>query len=61
VKKLSGESLVILQKAPRDALFLTGIAETAAKGRDVFSQILTLRTEMEQQVGQLGKRAPMAC
>jgi Fic family protein len=40
--------------------FLTGIAETAAKGRDVFRQILTLRTEMEQQVRQLGKRAPNA-
>ncbi len=40
--------------------FLTGIAETAAKGRDVFRQILTLRTEMEQQIRQLGKRAPNA-
>jgi len=40
--------------------FLTGVAATAAKGRDVFRQILTLRTEVEQQIMTLGKRAPNA-
>lgn len=36
--------------------FLAGVAETANKGRDVFQQILTLRTEVEQAVLSLGKR-----
>lgn len=40
--------------------FLTGMAETAAKGRDVFGQILMLRTEVEHAVLALGKRAPNA-
>lgn len=40
--------------------FLSGVAETAAKGRDVFGQILTLRTEVEQSVLGLGKRASNA-
>lgn len=40
--------------------FLQGLAETAAKGRDVFRQILSLRTEAEQQILSLGKRAPNA-
>lgn len=40
--------------------FLQGIAETAAKGRDVFRQILTLRTEAEHSVLMLGKRAAPA-
>ena len=40
--------------------FLHGVAETATKGRDVFKQILALRTEVEQQVLTLGKRAPNA-
>jgi len=40
--------------------FLSGVAETAAKGRDVFSKILSLRTEVEQAVLTLGKRAPNA-
>jgi len=40
--------------------FLSGVAETAAKGRDVFRQILTLRTEVEHAVLALGKRAPNA-
>lgn len=40
--------------------FLKGVAETAQKGRDVFSQILQLRTEVEQAVLGLGKRAPNA-
>ena len=37
--------------------FLAGVAETAAKGRDVFRQILALRTEVERAVLTLGKRA----
>ncbi len=37
--------------------FLRGLAETANKGRDVFRQILLLRTEVEQRVLTLGKRA----
>jgi Fic family protein len=40
--------------------FLSGVAETAAKGRDTFQKILALRTEVEQQVISLGKRAPNA-
>ena len=40
--------------------FLTGMMETAAKGRDVFGRILTLRTEVEHAVLALGKRAPNA-
>ncbi len=40
--------------------FLKGVAETASKGRDVFGQILHLRTEVEQQILSLGKRAPTA-
>jgi Fic family protein len=40
--------------------FLRGVAETAIKGRDVFKQILALRTEVEHQVLSLGKRAPNA-
>ncbi|MDZ7581707.1 MAG: Fic family protein [Deltaproteobacteria bacterium] len=40
--------------------FLNGVAQTAAKGRDVFRQILALRTEVEQAVLGLGKRAPTA-
>ncbi|AMD92493.1 Fic family protein [Desulfomicrobium orale] len=38
--------------------FLNGVAQTATKGREIFSQILTLRTEVEQAVLGLGKRAP---
>src|SRR5687767_16015508 len=38
--------------------FLSGEAETATKGRDTFQKILALRTEVEQQVLSLGKRAP---
>jgi Fic family protein len=37
--------------------FLQGVAETATKGRAVFQQVLTLRTEAEQAVLTLGKRA----
>jgi Fic family protein len=40
--------------------FLAGVAETATKGRDVFRQILALRTEVEHAVLDLGKRAPTA-
>ncbi|KJS33846.1 MAG: toxin Fic [Desulfatitalea sp. BRH_c12] len=40
--------------------FLNGVAQTAAKGRDVFRQILALRTEVEQDVLGLGKRAQTA-
>jgi len=40
--------------------FLTGVAQTATKGRDVFRQILALRTRAEQAILGLGKRAPLA-
>jgi Fic family protein len=40
--------------------FLNGIAKTAVKGRDVFRQILVLRTESEQAIMDMGKRAPTA-
>jgi Fic family protein len=40
--------------------FLTGMAETAAKGRDVFREVLLLRNKVEHDVLVLGKRAPLA-
>jgi Fic family protein len=40
--------------------FLQGVAETAAKGREVFRQILALRTDAEQRILSLGKRVPNA-
>lgn len=40
--------------------FLSGVAQTAAKGRDVFQQILALRGRVEQSVMTLGKGAPLA-
>ena len=40
--------------------FLNGVAETATKGRNVFQQILALRTEVEHAVLGLGKRTPNA-
>jgi Fic family protein len=40
--------------------FLSGVAETATKGRDTFQQILALRTEVEQTILGLGKRVPNA-
>lgn len=40
--------------------FLSGVAETASKGRDAFRQILSLRNEVEQAVLGLGKRARLA-
>ncbi len=36
--------------------FLTGVAETAIKGRDTFQQVLALRTRMEGQMQELGRR-----
>ncbi len=40
--------------------FLSGVAVTARKGREVFSNVLQLRTEVEQQVMTLGKRSATA-
>jgi Fic family protein len=40
--------------------FLNGVAETAAKGRDTFREILALRTRVERDVLELGKRTPNA-
>lgn len=40
--------------------FLQGVTETATKGRDVFRQILSLRTDVEQRILTLGRRAPNA-
>jgi Fic family protein len=40
--------------------FLQGVAETSAKGRDTFGKILALRTDVEQRILTLGKRAPNA-
>ena len=40
--------------------FLQGVAETATKGRNVFKEILTLRTDAEHKLLSLGKRAPNA-
>jgi Fic family protein len=40
--------------------FLSGVAETAVKGRDVFGKILALRTEVEHAILVLGKRTPNA-
>lgn len=37
--------------------FLTGVAETAAKGRDTFQQVLALRTDVEARVHELGRRS----
>lgn len=42
------------------SFFLKGVAETATKGRDVFRQILRLRTDVEQRILSLGKRVPNA-
>ena len=39
--------------------FLNGVAQTATKGREVFRQILELRTETELAITTLGKRAPL--
>ena len=40
--------------------FLSGVAQTANKGRDVFQRILALRTEVEQVAMDMGKRAALA-
>ncbi|CAA6605986.1 putative Fic/DOC [Rhodospirillaceae bacterium LM-1] len=40
--------------------FLKGMAETATKGREVFRQVLSLRTEVETAILGLGKRTPNA-
>ncbi|MGM0634055.1 MAG: helix-turn-helix domain-containing protein [Pseudomonadota bacterium] len=40
--------------------FLTGVTETADKGRSVFSEILELRNQAEQSVLSLGRRAANA-
>ena len=40
--------------------FLTGAAETAAKGRDTFQKILALRNEAEGAVMTLGRRGANA-
>lgn len=40
--------------------FLQGVTETATKGRNVFQEILSLRTEAEHKLLSLGKRAPNA-
>jgi len=40
--------------------FLNGVAQTATKGREVFHQILTLRTEAKQATMGMGKRAATA-
>ena len=40
--------------------FLRGVAETAGKGRDVFREVLLLRTDVEHAILGLGKRAPNA-
>ncbi|MDE2080955.1 MAG: Fic family protein [Burkholderiales bacterium] len=36
--------------------FLTGMAETAANGRDTFQKVLVLRTESEARMHELGRR-----
>lgn len=36
--------------------FLTGVAETAANGRNTFQQVLLLRTECEARMHELGRR-----
>ena len=40
--------------------FLQGVAETATKGRNVFKEILALRTDAVHKLLSLGKRAPNA-
>ena len=40
--------------------FLKGVEETSTKGRDTFQKILALRTEAEQKMLCMGKRAPNA-
>jgi len=40
--------------------FLNGVAQTATKGKEVFQQILALRTQAEHAILDLGKRAALA-
>jgi Fic family protein len=40
--------------------FLNGVAQTATNGRNVFRQVLALRTEVEQVAAGMGKRAGLA-
>jgi Fic family protein len=40
--------------------FLNGVYQTAQKGRDLFREVLQLRTEVEQLILGLGKRVPTA-
>lgn len=40
--------------------FLRGVEETATRGRDVFREILQLRTDADRLIGTLGRRAPNA-
>jgi Fic family protein len=40
--------------------FLTGVTETATRGRDIFRKILSLRTEVETAILELGRRVPTA-
>lgn len=40
--------------------FLSGVAETATKGRDTFQKILALRTEVDHKIMTLGKKVPTA-
>lgn len=40
--------------------FLTGVTETATRGRDIFRRVLALRTKVEEEILSLGKRAPNA-
>ncbi len=37
--------------------FLTGVAETATNGRDTFQGVLSLRTQVETQMHELGRRS----
>jgi len=39
--------------------FLTGVGETASKGRNTFQQVLTLRTESEARMHELGRRGKL--
>ncbi len=41
----------------RVRFFLQGVTEMETKGRDVFRQVLVMRTEVEHAVLELGKRA----
>ena len=40
--------------------FLSGVEQTARKGRNVFRDILNLRTEINEKLTALGKRAQLA-